>query len=102
GWDPELNGGRGSELAVGAPCDVDEYDLASIGCGTRPAGRGDEQWVGLAHCSRCRHQLKKKLCSPQSKIGPTSQGAGRSGKNIKIGLIRRAWSSLTRLGRRPT
>jgi len=44
----------------------------------------------------------KKLCSPPSRIDRTWQGAGRSGRSIKIGLIQRAWSSSTRPGPRPT
>ena len=44
----------------------------------------------------------KKACTPASRIGRTSPGGARNGKNIKGGLIPRAWSLSTRPGPRPT
>jgi len=46
--------------------------------------------------------FKKKACTPASRIVPTWPDDGRNGKNIKDGLTRRAWSSSTRRGPRPT
>src|SRR5690349_6497504 len=37
--------------------------------------------------------FKKKACTPASRTGPTSPGGARSVRNIREGLIPRAWSS---------
>ena len=45
--------------------------------------------------------FKKKACCQASKIAPTSPGAGRAGRNIKIRLIPDVLSSSMRRGPRP-
>jgi len=44
---------------------------------------------------------KKKRFWPVSKTGPMLRAGGRSGKNIKAGLIHPVWFSLMRHGQRP-
>jgi transposase len=46
--------------------------------------------------------LKKKLCTPASRIAPTSLAAGPGGRRIRAGLTPSAWCSSTRPGPRPT
>lgn len=45
--------------------------------------------------------FKKKACCPPNSCGQRSPGAASSGRNIRVGLIRRASSSSTRLGSKP-
>ena len=46
--------------------------------------------------------FKKKLCTPASRIAPTSLAAGSGGRRIRAGLTPNAWCSSTRPGPRPT
>ena len=46
--------------------------------------------------------FKKKACTPANRIVPTSPGGAPGGRNIRVGLTPRAWSSSTRPGPRPT
>jgi len=46
--------------------------------------------------------FKKKLCTPASRIAPTSLAAGSGGRRIRAGLTPSAWCSSTRPGPRPT
>ena len=46
--------------------------------------------------------FKKIACCPPNSSGRRSPGDASSGRNIRGGLIRRAWSSSTRPGPRPT
>ena len=46
--------------------------------------------------------FKKKLCTPASRIAPTSLAAGPSGKRIRVGLTPSDWCLSTKPGRRPT
>ena len=68
------------------------------------AARGIKvSYYAVWHLLRARRpQLQKKACTPASRIGRTSPGGARNGKNIKGGLIPRAWSLSTRPGPRPT
>jgi transposase len=46
--------------------------------------------------------FKKKLCTPASRIAPTSLAAGPGGRPIRAGLTPSVWCSSTRPGPRPT
>ena len=97
-----LRGGQRERVAAGAVGREARSHLAGA------AGRACRAWAqgellrGLALLRARGHQLQKKACSPASRIGPTSPDGALNGRTIRAGLIRRAWSSSTRLGPRPT
>src|SRR5262249_40905954 len=99
--EPPAATGRGAGLAVGADGGAAGSDAA------RPAGRAScarhsgELQGDLELLSGGAADVQKKACTPPNRIDRTWRAGGRSGRSIKAGLMRGAWSSSMRPGPRP-
>lgn len=87
------------DLVDGAACGQAGPDAEGTGGRTQGARRDDELRLGAADRDGRGRQLRKKRCSPPSRIDPTWRESGCAGGPTSIGLIRPDLYSSTKPGR---